>query len=177
MKQVPGQSALEPAVNGEVLPCVTGIQLLGALAGLRNGLRQWMQTKISSQSGMTVPRATLLLGLMIKNEPMGMKELGESLGMSPRNMTVLVDALEREGLVRRRNHLHDRRVKLVEIAPIGRRVAKQEIGPAKLAMATLFDEFTTEERGELFRLLNKVAEALRARGIDVPPPEDILPSD
>lgn len=38
-----------------------------------------------------------LLGLTLKNEPAGMSELGESLGMSPGNMMVLVGGLEKEG--------------------------------------------------------------------------------
>lgn len=151
--------------------CATGIQLLVSLAGLRNGLRQWMQTNISCQTRITVPRATLLLGLVLKREAVGMSEFGVSMGMSPRNMTVLVDGLEREGLVRRISHPSDRRVTLIELTPTGRQVAEQEIGPAQMAMATLFDDFTSLERGELLLLLDKVAEALRSRGIDVPPRE------
>jgi DNA-binding MarR family transcriptional regulator len=118
--------------------------------------------------GMTVPRASLLLGLTLKSEPAGMSELGESLGMSPRNMTVLVDGLEKEGLVRRVSHRHDRRIKLVELTQAGRQVAEQELGPSQSAAAALFDDFTPEERGELLRLLEKVADSLRARGIEVP---------
>jgi DNA-binding MarR family transcriptional regulator len=127
-----------------------------------------MHANMPTGGGMTVPRASLLLGLTLKNEPAGMSELGESLGMSPRNMTVLVDGLEKEGLVRRVSHRHDRRIKLVELTQAGRRVAEQEIGPSQSAAATLFDDFTPEERGELLRLLEKVADSLRARGIDVP---------
>lgn len=52
-----------------------------------------MQATMPTGGGMTVPRASLLLGLTLKREPTGMSELGESLGMSPRNMTVLVDGL------------------------------------------------------------------------------------
>lgn len=146
---------------------VSGRQLLGALADLRNGLRQWMLASMPTDN-MTVPRATLLLGLSLKREPAGMSELGESLGMSPRNMTVLVDGLAKEGLVRRVDHPHDRRIKLVELTPAGRRVTEQELGPSQLTAATLFDDFTPEERGELLRLLEKVGDALRARGIEVP---------
>src|SRR5687767_1998703 len=114
-----------------------------------------MHANMPSGAGMTVPRATLLLGLTLKSEPAGMSELGESLGMSPRNMTVLVDGLEKEGLVRRVSHRHDRRIKLVELTPAGRRVAEQDLGPSQLAAASLFDDFTAEERADLLRLLEK----------------------
>lgn len=155
---------------GETPESVTGHQLLAGFASLRKGLRQWMHTNIPADGGMTVPRATLLMGLTLKSEPAGMGELGEPLGMSPRNMTVLVDGLEKEGLVRRVSHPHDRRVKLVELTPAGRRVVEQELGPSHAAAGALFDDFTPEERGELLRLLLKVADSLRARGIDVPSP-------
>lgn len=146
----------------------TGRQLLTALVTLRQGLRQWMHANMPSGGGMTVPRATLLLGLALKTERTGMSELGASLGMSPRNMTVLVDGLEKEGLIRRVNHRHDRRITLVELTQAGREVAQQELGPSQAAAAALFDDFTARERGELLRLLDKVAESLRVRGIDVP---------
>ncbi|WP_230396095.1 MarR family winged helix-turn-helix transcriptional regulator, partial [Streptomyces blattellae] len=71
-----------------------------------------------------------------------MSELGESLGMSPRNMTVLVDGLEREGLVSRVTHPHDRRIKLVELTQAGRQVAEQELAPSQSTAAALFDDFT-----------------------------------
>ncbi|MEQ4719798.1 MarR family winged helix-turn-helix transcriptional regulator [Nonomuraea sp. B19D2] len=154
---------------GEISSSVTGGQLLAGLASLGKGLRQWMQANMpAGGGGMTVPRATLLLGLTLKREPAGMSELGEPLGMSPRSMTVLVDGLEKEGLVRRVGHRHDRRIKLVELTEAGRRVVEQELGPSQAAAAALFDDLTPEERGELLRLLVKVADSLRARGIEVP---------
>lgn len=127
-----------------------------------------MQATMPTGGGMTVPRASLLLGLTLKREPTGMSELGESLGMSPRNMTVLVDGLEAEGLVQRVSHQHDRRIKLVELTPAGREVAQRELGPSQAAAAALFDDFTSEERDELLRLLGKVGDTLRARGVEMP---------
>lgn len=149
-------------------PSVSGQQLLGALADLRNGLRQWMLASLPTDSRLTVPRATLLLGLSLKRDPAGMSDLGASLGMSPRNMTVLVDGLAKEGLVRRVSHPRDRRITLVELTPAGRQVAEQELGPSQSAAGALFDDFTPKERSELLRLLEKVADSLRARGMEVP---------
>ncbi|WP_432192529.1 MarR family winged helix-turn-helix transcriptional regulator [Streptomyces sp. bgisy027] len=164
-------STSDSGTPGETPSSVTGHQLLAGFASLRKGLRQWMQVNMpAGGGGLTVPRATLLLGLTLKSEPAGMSELGEPLGMSPRSMTVLVDGLEKEGLVRRVTHPHDRRVKLVELTPAGRQVAQRELGPSHAAAAALFDDFTAEERAELLRLLVKVGDSLRARGIDVPSP-------
>src|SRR3954465_2419519 len=46
-------------------------------------------------------------------EPMSMGELAAALGIDRPNATVLVDDLERQGLVRRRPHPTDRRAKMV----------------------------------------------------------------
>jgi DNA-binding MarR family transcriptional regulator len=162
------RSAPGSGTPGETRSSATGRQLLAGFANLRKGMRQWMYANMPTGGGMTVSRASLLLGLTLKSEPVGMSELGEPLGMSPRNMTVLVDGLEKEGLVRRVSHQHDRRIKLVELTQAGRQIAEQELRPSQLAAAALFDDFTPEERGELLRLLEKVADSLRARGIEVP---------
>ncbi|WP_228049389.1 MULTISPECIES: MarR family winged helix-turn-helix transcriptional regulator [Streptomyces] len=163
------RSTHESGTPGRSGSSATGHQLLAGFAGLRKGLRQWMQMNMPAATGtMTVPRATLLLGLTLKSEPAGMSELGEPLGLSPRNMTVLVDGLEKEGLVRRVAHPDDRRIKLVELTPAGKDVVEQELAPSQAAAAALFDDFTPEERGELLRLLTKVGDSLRARGIDMP---------
>lgn len=80
-----------------------------------------------------------------------------------------------EGLVRRVGHRHDRRVKLVELTPVGRQVAEQELGPSQSVAAALFDDLTPGQRDELLRLLEKIAGSLRARGIDVPPRSGLPP--
>lgn len=148
----------------------SGRELVDVLAVLVKALKQWMRANIAARSGaLTVPRATLLLGLALRSDPVGMSELGEQLGMSPRNMTVLVDGLEKEGMVRRVGHPSDRRIKLVELTDTGRRMAEQELGPAQEAVAAVFDAFTPEERDTLFRLLLKLADSLRERGVEVPP--------
>jgi DNA-binding MarR family transcriptional regulator len=76
---------------------------------------------------------------------MSMGELADSLTIDPPNATVVVDELESQGLVRRRAHPTDRRAKLAEATPKGRRVAAradlilslppadlQELAPADL---------------------------------------------
>ena len=97
-----------------------------------------------------------------------MSELADFLGMSPRNMTVLVDGLERDGLVDRVPHQRDRRVTVVAITETGRQLARTALGPSQTATATLFEDLTREEQTELLRLMRKLLDALRDRGIDIP---------
>ncbi|WP_256362062.1 MarR family winged helix-turn-helix transcriptional regulator [Streptomyces sp. TRM70350] len=55
-------------------------------------------------------------------------EGADTAGIAPAGaMTVLVDGLEKEGLVRRVGHPHDRRIKPVELTQAGRQVVEQEL--------------------------------------------------
>lgn len=89
-------------------------------------------------------------------EPMSMGELAAVLGIDRPNATVLVDDLERQGLVRRRPHPTDRRAKLVEATRKGRGIAKRAneiLGTPPAAMSALSaDDLTT-----LRRVLNSIA--------------------
>lgn len=147
-------------------------ELLAVFGKLGLVIKRWIRSNLPTDEGMTVPRASLLLGLASKGVGIGMGELGELLGQSPRSMTVLVDGLEKEGLVRRLPHENDRRITLVEITDAGRRLAEKRLGPSQLATATLFDDLTPAERKELLRLIVKLLQSLRARGIDVPGHEE-----
>ena len=55
-------------------------------------------------------------------------ELAQSAGVSSRNVTGLVDTLERDGLVRRIPDLHDRRSVLARSPPPGRRGSNPSAG-------------------------------------------------
>src|SRR5688572_23654128 len=85
---------------------------------------QWVRSQMPETDTMTLPRLTLLGLLAGKGERVMMTELSEMMGVSPRNITVLVDGLEKERLARRVAHERDRRVTLVEITPSGKRLAQ-----------------------------------------------------
>jgi DNA-binding MarR family transcriptional regulator len=61
----------------------------------------------------------------VADEPMSMGELAAALGIDRPNATVLVDDLERQGLVRRRPHPTDRRAKVVEATRKGKNIAER----------------------------------------------------
>jgi len=56
-------------------------------------------------------------------EPQTQRELAERLSADPPYVTLMVDDLEKRGLVRRRPHPTDRRAKLVELTASGRAAA------------------------------------------------------
>jgi DNA-binding MarR family transcriptional regulator len=61
----------------------------------------------------------------LAQRPMSMRELADALGIDPPNATVVVDDLERQGLVCRRPHPTDRRAKVVEATRKGKELARR----------------------------------------------------
>src|SRR5690242_15418086 len=78
---------------------------------------------VADELGISFGRARALRRLA--RRAMSMGELAAALGTDPPNATVIVDELERLGLVARGPHPTDRRAKLVEATPKGREMARR----------------------------------------------------
>jgi DNA-binding MarR family transcriptional regulator len=78
-------------------------------------------------------------------EPVSIGDLARAGGVSSRNVTGLVDTLEREGLVERVGDPHDRRSVLTRITLAGRTWLDTFRQPTQLAMAAVFQGFTPAE--------------------------------
>jgi DNA-binding MarR family transcriptional regulator len=79
--------------------------------------------EVSDALGMSFARAKALR--RIYKEPSTMGELATYLGIDPPYMTIVVDDLERQGLVERKPHPTDRRAKLVETTALGQEAARR----------------------------------------------------
>ena len=77
-----------------------------------------------AERGLTRARATALWEILHR-EPVTQRELADALKVTPRNVTALVDAMEKTGFVRRRDHPSDRRATLVALTPKGRRAVSR----------------------------------------------------
>lgn len=97
-------------------------ELLGELLALAPMLRQMVAAGLERRR-LTQPRVRLLLALF-DDGPQVMSRLGHGLGVTPRNVTGLVDGLERAGLARRGAHPTDRRATVVDLTPAGRRTCR-----------------------------------------------------
>jgi DNA-binding MarR family transcriptional regulator len=93
-----------------------------------------------------------------------MRALADELGLTPRNITDAVDALENEGLVRRAAHPTDRRATLVELTDAGVATAEKELLPRQTVIGDLFNELSEAEQLRLSELLDRLADGLRRRG-------------
>jgi len=79
--------------------------------------------EVSDALGMSFGRLKALR--RIDTAPRTMGELATILGTDPPYMTIVVDDLERQGLVERKPHPTDRRAKLVETTPLGHKAASR----------------------------------------------------
>jgi DNA-binding MarR family transcriptional regulator len=119
-------------------------------------------TEARNCGGLSYTRLRLLQALHCGG-PAIMRDLGVQLGVSPRNMTAMVDALEEAQLAVRRPHPTDRRATLVELTPSGMREAEEVLGPRLDALAELFEGFSAADQQAFATALHRLGEAIRAR--------------
>jgi len=106
-----------------------------------------------------------LMGALRFRSPQIMSELSEDLGVTPRNITALVDGLEEDGMVRRRPHPTDRRATFVELTAEGTDMCRVGFMEHVGAVSELFDDLSVADQEELIRLLSQLQAALQSRGI------------
>ncbi|MGH3326965.1 MAG: MarR family winged helix-turn-helix transcriptional regulator [Streptomycetales bacterium] len=94
---------------------------LGRLFELAVVLFQFMERGLA-EHGLTRARATVLWHLYHQG-PMTQRQLSQVLGVTPRNVTGLLDGLQAADLVMRRRHPTDRRATLVTLTDQGRTAA------------------------------------------------------
>jgi DNA-binding MarR family transcriptional regulator len=97
-------------------------------------------------------RALLVLPL---DESIPMRQLAQRLGCDNSYVTALVDALEQRGLATRRQHPTDRRVKVIELTPDGRKLT-QRVQLADTTPPVSFSNLNAAEVSTLRDLLRKI---------------------
>ena len=151
----------EGTKQGPALEAVEG-QLWGRFATFMPMYRRWMRSRLKDRGiGYAWMRA---LGALHRSEgPLIMSDLGEELGVTPRNVTKLVDELEAEGLVQRLPHPSDRRATLIELTAKGRDKISEGYAEYVAATSELFEVLSQEDQRELLRLMDLLYDALEAK--------------
>lgn len=119
---------------------------------------KWVQSRHIA-SGVSYAQLRLL-GTLYTQGPQIMNELSAELQVTPRYITKLVDALETEGLLERREHATDGRATIIELTPHGGSLGVLMSGPHQNEVAQLFECLSEPERKSLLRLLRKVKKGL-----------------
>jgi DNA-binding MarR family transcriptional regulator len=148
------------SVDGEVGIAVEQLFELAVLLGdaMERGL---------AERGLTLARAELLWRLRLRG-PTTQRDLSADLRCTPRNVTGLVDALERGGLVARRPHPTDRRATLVTLTEAGSKVAATMDAGYQATARELFDDFVEDDLRAFVAAMDRVLQRIRDGGATQP---------
>jgi DNA-binding MarR family transcriptional regulator len=106
-------------------------------------------------AGLSLARAKVLMRLN-EHGPMNQAKLAGLLKHAPRSVTDTIDALERDGLVKRSEDENDRRARILELTPSGREAFETSQTVWNKAMDEIFGSLTAGERVQLAALLNTI---------------------
>jgi DNA-binding MarR family transcriptional regulator len=102
------------------------------------------------------PREFLLLRLVAAAEGHSQQALAERMGVPPSRMVALVDRLEENGLLERRPHPDDRRIRALHMTAEGRDVLARAGKIAVRFESELCSSLEEDERDQLIDLLQKL---------------------
>jgi MarR family 2-MHQ and catechol resistance regulon transcriptional repressor len=97
-----------------------------------------------------------LLEALFHKGPLPMNVLGRKLLLTTGSITSAVDRLARRGLVARKDHPQDRRVRLVELTQPGRQLIEPAFAQHETDLEEVVSVLTPEERVTLVALLRKL---------------------
>jgi DNA-binding MarR family transcriptional regulator len=112
------------------------------------------------QSGLSFARMKLL-GVLDMLGPQIMSNVSDELGVTRRNVTALVDALEAEGLVKRMPHPTDRRATLIELTPAGKEAGNRVRRDFECKVLDLFGHLPLADQKLFQKLLDRAVTLLR----------------
>jgi DNA-binding MarR family transcriptional regulator len=133
-----------------------------------NGIHRrikWMHDETLDQLDLTMSDWHVLNSLRWAGEPYRRKagELARRAELTSGAMTSRLDALEKEGLVRRLRDPDDRRSVLVELTEKGKQMHEQGLGIQGAKEALLAEALTVQEKEQLNGLLRRVMITLEGR--------------
>jgi DNA-binding MarR family transcriptional regulator len=111
--------------------------------------------KVAVSEALGLSWARVLTLRRLATEPQTLRALADRLAADPPYITLMVDDLEERGLVRRLPHPEDRRSKLVELTPAGRKVAARADAILHEPPAELHD-VPAEDLAAMLRVLERL---------------------
>ena len=97
-----------------------------------------------------------VLEALLHKGPLPVNTIGPKVWLTPGSISVAVDRLVKKGLVSRKDHPRDRRVRRVELTAKGRALIMRGFREHAAAMETVVNVLSENERLTLLRLLKKL---------------------
>jgi DNA-binding MarR family transcriptional regulator len=114
--------------------------------------QRWADSQ--TQEDRLTPQRARILSYLHENGPSIMSSLKEELGVTATNITALVDALEKDGLVARKAHPTDRRATLLEVTAKAECELMKGCQKYSERVGGLFSVLSEADRRELLRMLD-----------------------
>jgi DNA-binding MarR family transcriptional regulator len=161
MSAAAGRLADRSPTLGIATPLSEPLDRLFAIAAV---LGDAMEQDLAAR-GLSRARATVIWYLDQQGQ-MTQRQLADALAVTPRNVTGLVDALEKAGFVGRDPHPDDRRATLVTLSATGRRAAAAMRADRKRLADFLFADLDPTDRSALGAALDRVLARLADPELD-----------
>jgi len=124
---------------------------------------------------LTYSQWIILHTLMATGEAMSPSELNRYLTIEGSSISVVIDGIERRGLIQRRRSRADRRVVKVRLTAIGNALLNTIDAQISRLISDIFCHLTVTERGQLIALCRRIRDAsIRHNGGDIGEVENIL---
>jgi DNA-binding MarR family transcriptional regulator len=134
-----------------------GAAVADAMADFAAAFRRWIRALVGD--ALSYSRMRLLCQLH-DDGPQRMADLASALGVTPRNVTTLVDGLERDGIVQRRPHPTDRRATVIELTGSAHGAVDRSM-EHQAAIGHLFETLAPADRATLIRLIGDLENRMR----------------
>lgn len=127
--------------------------------------------KMAKQFGITAPQSYVLQTLHQTGEPLSSANLSLQLGVTPSNITGIIDRLEEKGLLKRKPKENDRRTTLIELSETGRDMSRSLPDVVEIKLITGLRDLKPTEIFGIYSGLQKIIETI---GTEIPTQESIL---
>lgn len=148
-------------VDGKTTVENSALRLVEEFAAFGPAYMKWAKSRMR-EGGPSYARMRLMGSLRCKG-PQIMSSISTELGVTRRNVTALVDALEEEGLLRRKSHPTDRRATVIEMTERGVEKMDEMYDEHRARISEVFEGLSEEDRKSLVRILGTLRGTLRER--------------
>ena len=133
-----------------------------ALRAFGPEFKRWLESRLPEDAGISAARLQAL-AVLVEGGPQTMGALSRRLGTTAHNVTKLVDGLEAEGLVERRDDASDRRAVSLHVTEAGRQAERRLVQAHVDAVLEPFLDLSDAELADLTSLLDRLRLAMRQR--------------
>lgn len=137
----------------------SALRLVEEFAAFGPAYIKWAKSRMR-EDGPSYARMRLMGSLRCKG-PQIMSIISTELGVTRRNVTALVDALELEGLVCRKSHPTDRRATVIEMTKRGVEKMDEMYDEHRARISEVFEGLSEEDQESLIRILGALRGTLR----------------